>query len=64
MGEYGVFLQITDCGVAGKYGFKAREELRRIKGLVNSVFLKIENLNIIKTVLGTWLWERLCYNIV
>lgn len=64
MGECGVFLQITACGVAGKYDFKAREELRRIKALVNSVFLKIENLNIIKTVLGTRLWERLCYNIV
>lgn len=37
-----MFLQITDCGVVNKYGFKAREELRKFKCLVNSVFKKIE----------------------
>ena len=27
MGECGVFLQTADCGMAGKYGFKAGKEL-------------------------------------
>lgn len=47
-----MFLQITDCGVAGKYGFKTRGELRRIVLWTQFCEILFEKLNLVKAVLG------------